>query len=429
MPPSDETVPFVRATDIKEGEIQTRGLLHVHRDQPPKMAKCLLREGEIIVVRSGVNTGDCAPVPAFLAGAYGAYDLILRLKDGNESVLPGFLTEYLDTSVGRAQLNVLKARSAQPHLNAEEIASIRVPLPTPSRQRELLAALDDARKARRQRLQEADELLGNIDGIVLDALGITLPPRDERRTYAVTLRDVFGSRCDALYYSPHFRQLAAILAASPLEKIPLGILSPDLAGGATPTRGDQDLYSETGVRFLRIMNVTPFEIRLDDIKYITEDVHNQMLGRSKLRANDILMTITGRVGTTAVVQSSVLPANINQHIVRIRLITDRVSPEYLEAYLNSSLGLAMTNRGVTGGTRIAIDYGTVRGLPIPVPDQKVQKLIAMEIGRLRETARRLRLDSAQLWRDAKSQFEEALLGPVFNSPKLKADVAEKGTQQ
>lgn len=92
LPPSEATVPFVRATDIKDGEIQLGGLLHVHRNQPPQMVKCLLSEGEVIVVRSGVNTGDCAPVPASLAGAYGAYDLILRLRDGAESVLPRFLT-------------------------------------------------------------------------------------------------------------------------------------------------------------------------------------------------------------------------------------------------------------------------------------------------------------------------------------------------
>ena len=123
------------------------------------------------------------------------------------------------------------------------------------------------------------------------------------------------------------------------------------------------------------------------------------------------MTITGRVGTTAVVPPDVLPANINQHIVRMRLVGDAVLPEYLAAYLNSSFGLMLTNRGVTGGTRIAVDYEAVRQLQIPIPDGKVQAKIAAEVARRREEARRLRDDAARLWEQAKADFEAALLEP------------------
>jgi type I restriction enzyme S subunit len=63
------SVPFIRATDIKEGEIQEDDLLFIEQEQPPDMRKCLLSAGELIVVRSGVNTGDCAVVPEHLKGS------------------------------------------------------------------------------------------------------------------------------------------------------------------------------------------------------------------------------------------------------------------------------------------------------------------------------------------------------------------------
>lgn len=305
---------------------------------------------------------------------------------------------------------MLKARSAQPHLNAEEIGSILVSLPDPRNQWELLSALDAARAARRRKLEEADSLLGDLDTFVLDAVGLALPLPDGRTTYAVRVGDLRGGRCDALYHAPNVRALARLLQRSPLPKVPLGELAPDPAGGATPTRGNQELYSTEGVRFLRIMNIAPFELRLDEVKYITNEVHERMLGRSQLQAGDVVMTITGRVGTAAVIPADVLPANINQHIVRIRLADRRVSADYLTAYLNCSLGLAMTNRGVTGGTRIAVDYGTVRGLSIPIAKPEIQKKIASEIARRRAAARRLREQAAQLWDGAKRRFEEALLG-------------------
>ncbi|MEY2539281.1 MAG: type restriction enzyme subunit [Verrucomicrobiota bacterium] len=85
-------------------------------------------------------------------------------------------------------------------------------------------------------------------------------------------------------------------------------------------------------------------------------------------------------------------------------------PEYLAAYLNASVGLAFSNRGVTGGTRIAIDYGIIRALEVPVPAMSLQKKIVAEIHHRREQARRLRNEVGSDWAEAKRRFEEQLLG-------------------
>ncbi|MEM7716444.1 MAG: restriction endonuclease subunit S [Cyanobacteria bacterium P01_A01_bin.68] len=162
---SNNTVPFVRATDIKNGEILTDNLLHINKSQPRKMQKCLLREGEMIVVRSGVNTGDCATVPKSLAGSYGAYDLIVRFSN---DVISSFVSTFLDTNIGRLQLNILKGRSAQSHLNSEEISSIIIPKPPIEIQKSLVAEIEAARQNRKQKLAKAEELLASIDSYLLN---------------------------------------------------------------------------------------------------------------------------------------------------------------------------------------------------------------------------------------------------------------------
>ena len=80
------------------------------------------------------------------------------------------------------------------------------------------------------------------------------------------------------------------------------------------------------------------------------------------------MTITGRVGSAAVVHKQHLPANINQHIVRLRLDEKRCRPQFLCEWLNCPNGLALSNRFVSGGTRAALDYDAVRSLRVPLPD-------------------------------------------------------------
>ena len=110
--------------------------------------------------------------------------------------------------------------------------------------------------------------------------------------------------------------------------------------------------------------------------------------------------------------ADLLPANINQHIVRLRITVSDVRPEYLAVYLNSSVGLALSNRGVTGGTRVALDYGAIKAIQIPVPPQELQDTIAAEARRRCEEARQLRVEAETDWQAAKRWFEEQLLGPA-----------------
>jgi hypothetical protein len=89
--PSKTSLPFIRATDIKGGEILVDGLLHIDSEQGQHMKKCLVEAGEMILVRSGANTGDCAVVPKSLAGSYAAYDLIVRFS---AEALPDYVAAY-----------------------------------------------------------------------------------------------------------------------------------------------------------------------------------------------------------------------------------------------------------------------------------------------------------------------------------------------
>lgn len=146
--------------------------------------------------------------------------------------------------------------------------------------------------------------------------------------------------------------------------VEFGDVIESISGGATPLRANEDQYTDSGIKFLRIQNITPVGFDFSDVKYITEIVHNNLLKRSQLAENDLLMTITGRIGTSAVVTDSCLPANINQHIVRIRL-KQGINPNFVAAYLNSPIGLLLSNRSVTGTTRLALDYESIKKIPIP----------------------------------------------------------------
>ena len=405
-----DTVPFVRATNIKEGEIQFDDLIYISAEQPKNMDKCLLSGNEIIVVRSGANTGDCAVVPFDLSGAYAAYDLILTC---NPKASPKFVAYFLDADIGRLQLNLVRGRSAQPHVNAEEVSKVRVVFPSPLIQESLTSVMDEARSQRKRKMAESDNLLTQGDLEILTMLELAIPPNDERRVFATRFNEVTtAARIDAGYYRPEYKAIQRTFDTSPYPMVTIEELCYDPVGGATPRKGDRGLYTDSGIKFLRILNIKPNEIDLADIKYIQEDVHEGRLKRSQLKAGDVLMTITGRVGTATVVEKDILPANINQHIVRLRVQDSNCLPDYLAAYLNTSLGLFVSNRSVTGGTRAALDYGAIMSIPVPLPPVSIQESVVAEVQNRRSEIHRLRSEAETGWQEAKKWFEEQLLGFV-----------------
>lgn len=140
------------------------------------------------------------------------------------------------------------------------------------------------------------------------------------------------------------------------------------AGGATPSKRESEKYyseSQTGVPFLRVQNLqTTGELLLDGCIYINEETHNGLLKRSQVSEGDLLVKITG-VGRMAI--ASVAPkdfvGNTNQHMVVIKTGNPSVS-KYLAHYLNLDIIEQIASRHSTGGTRPALDYPSLKNIPI-----------------------------------------------------------------
>ena len=140
------------------------------------------------------------------------------------------------------------------------------------------------------------------------------------------------------------------------------------AGGATPSKRESEKYysdSQTGIPFLRVQNLqTNGELLLNECIYINEETHNGLLKRSQVSEGDLLVKITG-VGRMAI--ASVAPkdfvGNTNQHMVVIKTGDSSIS-KYLAHYLNLDIIEQIASRHSTGGTRPALDYPSLKNIPI-----------------------------------------------------------------
>src|SRR5690606_26369219 len=75
------------------------------------------------------------------------------------------------------------------------------------------------------------------------------------------------------------------------KKVKIKYCVSKIGGGVTPT-GGATVYRNSGIIFLRSQNIYDDGLYLDNVAYITDEVHSSMKG-SQVKKNDVLINVTG----------------------------------------------------------------------------------------------------------------------------------------
>jgi len=143
---SDAGIPMIRATNISKGEIYEREMVLVDQNDLPENRTVFLSDGDIILVRSGAYTGDSAMITGKWVNSVAGYDLVL--SPDKTKVNPRFLSEFLlHIRTVRTILMPMSARTAQPHLNAAQVGSVEIILPSLEVQSEKVTVFEELNSA------------------------------------------------------------------------------------------------------------------------------------------------------------------------------------------------------------------------------------------------------------------------------------------
>ena len=157
----------------------------------------------------------------------------------------------------------------------------------------------------------------------------------------------------------------------------LNDLTSKIGSGSTPT-GGKAVYLSDGIKFIRSQNVYNDGLRLNNIAYISEKTNKAKKG-SIVLPDDILLNITGAsIGRCAIVPSDFDKANINQHVMIIRLI-DKSIIEYLHFCLTSTYIQSKIMDVQVGVSREGLSATKLMEFLIPLPPLSEQKLIVEKV--------------------------------------------------
>ena len=319
--------------------------------------------------------------------------LRIRLTERNKA-RAAFIAEYLNSSIGNTQLLRGGRGSLQKVVTQQSLKEIVVPL-LGDLETEIIAAMDAARAERKANLAEADTLLAGVDDYLLDTLGITPPPADTRRVFAVSLAQMQSSgRIDSDYYHPE-----RLRALRLLDTVPPGLTVSRLADAVSFER---DQIAAAGDNYLGMAQVSSHTGELTDTtdtasgKCYVFQPDDVLFSRMAPALNKVYCAAMSGYCTTEF------------HVLRVN-DPAALLPEYLAAILRSRLIRAQTIHMTTGSTRPRLAFDDIANLKVPVPTPAVQAAIAAEIRNRRDEASRLRSEGQAGWQAAKQWFEAQLL--------------------
>lgn len=149
----------------------------------------------------------------------------------------------------------------------------------------------------------------------------------------------------------------------------LGNLCDCVTKGTTPTTLGKD-FTDTGINFIKGESINDDHSFNKTLFAHIDDKTDELLKRSRIYVNDIVFTIAGTLGKFALVDSSVVPANTNQAVAIIR--TSKIMPAMLYSYFIGEWQVEFYKRNTQQAVQANLSLGTIKDLPILLPDSKGQ---------------------------------------------------------
>jgi len=382
------TIPFIGSGKISSESVKQ----HITQEALDSSSAKIVNEGDLLYALYGATSGAVA-----LSKINGAINQAVLCIRTNENKF--FLKTWLEKNKERILGTYLQG--GQGNLSAQIVKSLKLNLPTKPEQQKIAAFLT-AVDNKIEQLSKKQALLGEYKKGLMQQIfsqAIRFHSKGTSSQAQGEIDDTPGQPLLPNGNSPSGSDFPD------WEEKKLGDITDLITKGTTPTSVGYNFTTE-GINFIKVESIKNFKIDIGSVPKISEECHHH-LKRSQLKNNDIVFSIAGTLGRTAIVKNKDLPANTNQALSIIRLNRSQhilfvhylLNLESIDKYIHRMLSVgAQPNLSLQQVGDIQLQ------LPSLLEQSKITNFLSFIDSKIEQVGKQL---------DESKQFKKALLQQMF----------------
>lgn len=401
---TEKGVKFLSVKDVRPFEINYDNSKFISIDEAEILDKrCKPQKGDILLTKIG-TIGLASVINS--VERFQIFVSLALLRTDNELILPEYLTLTINSNFTFLQFDRIIKGAGVPDLHLEDIRKVKIPVPPIEIQKQIVENFEKAYAEKKAKEAEAREKLASVDNLVLDALGITLPAKEEntleKRIFFTKSSDIASGRFDAAIHQRKFSLQSNLFPMAKLKDV----------YAINPRTSFDRFKPET------LLSFVPMESISDGLGKIIRKYEcevKESKGYTSFQENDVLwakITPCMQNGKSAVATNLLNGYGFGSTEYHVfRSLSLEANPFYLHSILRlKSLRKAAMNYfgGSAGHQRVDVNF--FKTLKIPIPPPEVQAEIAERVEAIYAEAKQLREEGAEILKNAKAEVERMILG-------------------
>jgi restriction endonuclease S subunit len=355
---------------------------------------------DLLFVRVGAGVGDCCVISEKEKG-FAFSDNVIRVKLNGE-LNPYFISIFLNNHIGKTLFFKGLKGSGKPVISRENLEKIIFPLLDLNKQNEIHLIIQNATDLQTNKINEALELIKNVDEIIAEKIGFEFPKVEVKNTFCIKV-SAFENRIDPHFYLPNFKALLDNIRKTKNAKLA------DLVEFSKESWNQKDIF-ENEFPYIEISEIDLSSGRINNVSLVPI---SEAPSRAKMvvRENDIIVSTTRpHRGAISLIEKDKdgYIASTGFAILR-NLKTAEISKEYLFYMLRTQICLLQMLQRSSGGSYPAITAEELKNIYIPIPDKIIQQEIVNHIKAFIQQAEQLKEDAKAEFEKAKQEIEALIL--------------------
>src|SRR3989339_202180 len=383
---------YIRGKDIKNGILSDVDNSAITKEKFDSLPRYHLKNNDILITVVGTLGNVAIYRDSFGPAIFSCKSTVFR----SNKIDPEFLMIFLDTKFGKSLLMRNERGAIQKGFNLPDLKKI----PVPTFSDKFYKMVNNFVSLSHQKQTQSKTLYHEAEELLLAELGLLNYQVKHELTFSTTRKEIEEAhRYDSEYFQPKYAEIIKKiegyeggyfkLSDKNYAKISRGSLIPDIF-----------YNSEKGTPYIRGADFSSGI--LGDNKLVYIDSRFEKTRETIVKKNDIVFSLIGSVGATAVVSTQFDNSFISNNTGKISV--KNFDSIVLQIIFQSLIGRLQFEKEKTQTAQPKISSDQVGNFKIPLIKPSIQKQIAEKI----QESHKLRKESKELLEEAKRKVEEEI---------------------